>query len=305
MNVPANSQSHQIPEQWGSRQAFDLDWREALETGDPRWFSYPAKEPMTQTEIFESVKARRIEELLAAQAITAERILELGCGAAGMSIFLANKGFEVWAVDISMNALRVAQANATLHGSPDHLNLIRGNIFCLPFSNGGFDVVMSYGLLEHFGETNLPQLLDEALRLLKPGGLFLADIVPGPSRLSIRTLGIVLSFIGSVVYHLAKREKKKVNQLYSAYFEHLYENSFDDKAWTRILTQAGLHSVTVEVCRPFPPLAITGKLERVYVTLMQAAMPLWHSFDGRNTWLSRRWGWMYLAHGTQAPSRPG
>ena len=54
-------------------------------------------------------------------------------------------------------------------------------------------------------------------------------------------------------------------------------------------------SAAVEVCRPFSPLAITGRLGQHYVRLMQRAMPPWRAFDGRNTWLTRRWGWMDLA----------
>jgi SAM-dependent methyltransferase len=303
MNVHANPDANQVSAQSGSHEAFDLDWQEALETRDPRWFSYPAEEPASQTEIFEWVKARRIEDLLAAKGITTGRVLELGCGSAGMSIYLANRGFEVWALDISANALRVARMNAGLHGSPESLNLTCGDILRLPFAGGGFDVVMSYGLLEHFQERELAELLPESLRLLRPGGLFLADIVPGPSRVSIRTVGVALSFLGSLVYHLVKGEKDRLSQLHTAYFGHLYENTLDDRAWARILVRAGLQSVAVEVCRPFPPLAITGRVEQGYVQLMQRTMPLWQSFDGRNTWLTRRWGWMYLAHGTQPLSR--
>lgn len=278
-------------------QAFDLDWQQALITRDLRWFSYPAEQPVTQTELFEFVKAGQIERLLSAQNIRAGRVVEFGCGSAGMSIFLANMGFEVYASDISTNALCVARVNASLHESPDGLYFICGDTFCLPFGDGAFDVVMSYGLLEHFDERQLPKLLNEVLRVLRPGGLFLADIVPGPQRFSSRTVGLILSYVGSVLYHLVTGQGKKVGQLYETYFQHFYENVLDDREWARLLEQAGLQAVVVEVCRPFPPLAVRGRLERAYIKLMQAAMPLWKRFDGKNSWLSRRWGWMYLAHG--------
>jgi len=299
MTFATHSHAPSTPLEQGSHEAFDLEWQQALTTRDPRWFSYPAEHPRTQTEVFEWVKARRIERLLSARGIRKGRVLEFGCGSAGMSVFLANKGFEVYATDISMNALRVSETNAGLHGSPDCLHLICSDTFCLPFQDGGFDVVMSYGLLEHFDERHLSELLGEVLRVLRPGGLFISDIVPGPQRFSVRTVGLILSYVGSVVYHLAKGQGEKAKQLYAAYFQHLYENTFNDREWVQILERASLVSVTVDVCHPFPPLAVAGRLERTYVRLMKAAMPLWCWFDGRNSWLSRRWGWMYLAHGTR------
>ena len=186
-----------------------------------------------------------------------------------------------------------------LHGSPHNLYLICSDAFRLPFQDGGFEVVMSYGLLEHFEERQLPELLGEVLRVLTSGGLFIADIVPGLGRFSSRTVGVIVNYIGSVICHLVRDRGRRVSGLYAAYFDHLQENTVGDREWAQFLMQAGLRSVVVEVCRLFPPLAITGRLEQAYIKLMQAAMPMWRRFDGSNSWLARRWGWMYLAHGTR------
>ena len=46
----------------------------------------------------------------------------------------------------------------------------------LPFKNASFEVVLSGGLLEHFPDP-LP-VLTEMVRILRPGGIFYADVVP-------------------------------------------------------------------------------------------------------------------------------
>lgn len=283
----------------GGLAAFDEQWQQALEGREPRWFSYPAEHPTTQTEIFELVKAKRIEKMLADHGLRAGEVLEFGCGAAGMAIFLANRGFQVCAADISENALKVARINASLHGSPSNLTLVRGDVFQLPFGDGTFDVTMSHGLLEHFDEERSVGLIEEVLRVLRPGGLFVSDIVPGPRRLSVRTIGLGISYLASLAYHLVRGKAAKARGLYADYFRSHYENSLSDQEWGRILHNAGLEQVSVDVCRPFPPLALSGHCERAYVRLMRAGLPLWERFDGRNSWFSRRWGWMYLAHGAK------
>jgi SAM-dependent methyltransferase len=288
--------------QAADRHTFDREWQQALSSRDPRWFSYPAEQPATQTEVFELVKAGRIGQLLSLHGIGTGRILELGCGSAGMSVYLANLGFQAFAVDISTNAVEVARINAERHGAPPGFGTLRCDVLALPFADRSFDVVMSYGLLEHFQEQQVVLLVEAALRALRPGGLFLADIVPGPARFTARTVSTAVGYVGSLAWHLLRGRARQAGRLHRDYFAHYYENTLDDRDWAGILTRLGLRSVQVEVCRPFPPLALAGRAEGAYVRLMQAAMPLWLKFDGRNSWLSRHWGWMYLAHGTKGES---
>jgi len=284
---------------WGSRGAFDTDWHEALETRDRRWLAYPAEKPITQVELFELVKAKRIEQLLAAYGIRSGRVVEYGCGSAGMSVYLANRGFESHAIDVSAKALLVARLNTQLHHAGGRPTLVRSDAFRMPYSDGMFDVAMSHGLLEHFESAQLPALIEEVLRVLRPGGLFVADVVPGIGRLTSRTVGQLANYLASALYYLAIGRLARARGLRAEYFGHLYENTMSDKQWASVLEESGIRSVEVEVCRPFPPLALSGKLEQVYLGLMIRALPLWRRFDGSNTWWSRRWGWMYLVHGVR------
>ncbi len=286
-------------EHQGSLEEFESEWEEALKTDRIRHLAYPNAHPSNQVELFEREKARQIDAVLKAKGIQNGLVLEYGCGSAGMSIYLHNLGFTAVASDVSLNALKVADKNYSRNGSGESagLNLLAANAFQLPFADHTFDIVMSYGLLEHFDDEQAFEVIKESVRILKPGGIMLSDIIH--SRFSARTVGLALSFSASFLYHVISLDFKRLRGLRSAYFHEFYENDLNDKDWYMLLQRAGLRDVDVRVCRPFPPLALGGYPEKLYVGLMERCLRFWHWFDASQSWLIRRWGWMYLTVATK------
>ena len=283
----------------GNPDVFDAEWRTALESGDPRWLSYPAERAATQAELFEHVKARQVDQILAEHGIVSGRVLEYACGSAGMSSYLANRGFDVVAADLSINGLRLAQKNAQLRAVPStHFAVSIGDVFHLPFADASFDVVMSYGLLEHFTEPVLVELLAETNRVLRPGGLHIVDIIHG--RWSIRTFASLLNFAASASASAVRGQSERIPQLYRAYFENYFENTLHPADWARLFEASGLQQVVVQTCRPFPMLAVSGRIERAYVALLKSAMPLWAWFDATQLPGADTLGWMDLVYGVKA-----
>lgn len=282
----------------GSLAEFEQEWRGALDDQSSRYLGYPSLETKRQSDFFEWVKAQQILEILKASQLKHGNALEYGCGSAGISLFLAGQGFDCHICDLSLDALRVAQRNQQLHNTAvDFRSRVNTNVLSLPYADAAFDLVMSYGLLEHFEMEALHRLLDETLRVLKPGGLFLADIIPGPERWNVRTLGIMASYLGSASHKLMTGRWSQVPGLHQKYFEHYFETTYDDRTWARILGEHGLENVQVWVCRPFPPLALPERWEKHYTNLMRCMLTLHERFDQANNWFTRRWGWMYLASG--------
>lgn len=104
------------------------------------------------------------------------RVLDLGCGKAMTSIFLAREfGARVWAVDLWMdpdhNWRRVVDA-----GCADNVCPVRSEAHALPFAQGYFDAVVSVDAYHYFGTDEL--YLDYLTRFIRPGGL-LGVVVPG------------------------------------------------------------------------------------------------------------------------------
>lgn len=115
-----------------------------------------------------------------------EQILDLGCGRGAVLLMAAAllqggkaTGIDIWkTIDQSGNALSAALKNAEREGVAERIALQTADMRQLPFANASFDLVLS-SLAIH----NIPKredrykALDEAVRVLKPGGgLIIADI---------------------------------------------------------------------------------------------------------------------------------
>ena len=107
------------------------------------------------------------------------RVLDLGCGRAITSIFLA-KEFDVfvWANDLwisaSENWQRVKEA-----GLGNRVFPIHANVHDLPYPRGFFDAVISIDAFHYFGTDEM--FLSQFLPFLAPGGQ-IGIVVPGLAR---------------------------------------------------------------------------------------------------------------------------
>jgi cyclopropane fatty-acyl-phospholipid synthase-like methyltransferase len=104
------------------------------------------------------------------------RVLDLGCGRAISSIFLAREfGVQVWATDLwipaSENQRRIVAAGVSERVVPIH-----AEAHTLPFAEGFFDAIVSVDAYHYFGTDDL--YLGEALRFLVPDGQ-IGIAVPG------------------------------------------------------------------------------------------------------------------------------
>ena len=105
------------------------------------------------------------------------RVLDLGCGAALTSIFLAREfGARVWAADLwidpSRNWERIREA-----GVADLVVPLRVEAHALPFADGFFDAVVSIDAFNYFGTDDL-YLSWHLGRVVAPGGR-IGMVVPG------------------------------------------------------------------------------------------------------------------------------
>ncbi len=101
-------------------------------------------------------------------------IADLGCGTGTLSKLLTERDHFVYGIDVSSKLIKVAISKSHKNFSP-----LISDISNLPIKNTSFDGIISFGVLDQVEQ--IEQVVDEAARVLKPGGLFLFDISPFPT----------------------------------------------------------------------------------------------------------------------------
>ena len=119
------------------------------------------------------------------------KVLDLGCGRAKSSIFLAREfGVDVWAVDLWIapdeNLRRVSDA-----GVVDKVTVLSANARELPFEHGFFDAILSLDAYQYFGTDDL--FLPYIVQFLQPAG-----------SLAFASAGLVREIEGEVPEHLRR-----------------------------------------------------------------------------------------------------
>lgn len=113
---------------------------------------------------------RRIEWIHIFRWLNAEKgnkILDVACGNGCMTLKLAEKGCQIYGIDISIDAIQQANNLAEITRTTCEFQVADAQQ--LPYPSNIFDKVVSSSSLEHI--TNDALALNEVLRVLKPGGI--------------------------------------------------------------------------------------------------------------------------------------
>ena len=95
------------------------------------------------------------------------RVVDFGCGSGGNTVLLANRGAELWGVDISADLIRLAQRRLAVNGRAGGAQFVVGSAHDLPFPDGSVDVLLGIAILHHL---DLALVAKEVHRVLRPGG---------------------------------------------------------------------------------------------------------------------------------------
>lgn len=111
----------------------------------------------------------RARYLFAARLCRGKRVLDLGCGAGYGTAEMARTAAFAAGVDVAEEA--AACARRLYPDSP--ASFLAASATAVPFSGGSFNLITAFEVIEHLSEW--PALLQEARRLLAPGGQFLVS----------------------------------------------------------------------------------------------------------------------------------
>ena len=100
-------------------------------------------------------------------------IFDLGCGVGRHLVYLGGRGFRMAGADISPTGIERAHAACAERGLTCDGRV--SDMTALPWPDATFDAALSTSTIHHGLRANILRTIDEVWRLLKPGGLFLAD----------------------------------------------------------------------------------------------------------------------------------
>tara|TARA_B100000212_G_C27380943_1_gene537023 strand:+ start:1297 stop:2088 length:792 start_codon:yes stop_codon:yes gene_type:complete len=100
------------------------------------------------------------------------KILDVGCGTGDQLKIFEKIGFDAYGLDPAPDMITIAKKNVI---DPSKISL--GSCEHLPFDNNTFDCVVMVEVLRYFDSKSIDKALEEARRVLKPGGIMFCTFV--------------------------------------------------------------------------------------------------------------------------------
>lgn len=248
---------------------------ERVELGSPRFFEladsvfYRWNEPLHD----ETGKFGRIFDY---PRYRGKRVLEIGCGMGCMASNWARHGAEIAAIDLNPVAVAQTRRRFEVFGLKGEVR--EADAEALPFSDGSFDYVYSWGVLHH--TPGIRQAVREIHRVLRPGGRF----------------GLMLYNRGSVLFRYFVQYQEGLVNLESRFLDAVALGSrYGDGG----RAEGNPHTWPVtrhEVLAELIPMFVRPEI-KVLGTDVPEALNTWFPGLGRTLplgWckaLARRWGW--------------
>lgn len=124
--------------------------------------------------IFGNLDIYLFDQLLKGTVREGMRVLDAGCGAGRNVQYLMQAGIEIYGADVSAEAIAQVRKMAA-HVTPPlpYKNFVVADLASLPYADAFLDVVLCSAVL-HFArnEVHFRRIVQELVRVLKPGGLF-------------------------------------------------------------------------------------------------------------------------------------
>jgi SAM-dependent methyltransferase len=119
-------------------------------------------------------KVRKVARLFKEKQVS--NVLDIGCGTGRNSLFLAKKGFEVYAFDQSKNAVKRAKELATKENLKLKIRTWDMTHFPYPYPSSYFSAVLSTKVIHHATIGNIRRIASEISRITKNGSYLFLEV---------------------------------------------------------------------------------------------------------------------------------
>ena len=108
---------------------------------------------------------KRFLKLVLKYSKNGKPVLECGSGTGKFSAYLASLGLDTYAIDIESAMVDQAKELSNKVSPNNPVKVLQGNIKRIPFPNKFFSVTHSSGVLEHYSDSEIVEILNEQLRV--------------------------------------------------------------------------------------------------------------------------------------------
>lgn len=278
-----------VDKKGGSVSFFDKQWKNYRE-------SRFRNKITTRAQVDFFIKQRINDLVTLFEKAEGKKVINCGCGAGTWSIPLAKLGYEVTNFDLSHEAIKLTKERFLKENFKG--NFKEGDLRAIDYEDDTFDIVVSFGVLEHFEDVE--PVIKEMIRILKPNGIFLADIIT--KRFSIHSLETWINKVLSITFYLLTfKFNKIIRVIMGDYDPDFYENIYSYKFYEDIAKKHGLDS-NVKGVRAFPFINLPKRIDEKYASFLRIFSKAFKRFDNSSSKFSRFWGAIWALSGIKKGS---
>jgi SAM-dependent methyltransferase len=202
----------------------------------------------TSTRTTPSSAVKRLLAYIAEHEPTlGKNVIDLGCGIGRNSIYLAEQGYKVTAVDFAETAIEMFRQTLVDHPPAERIDLRQVNLAQrLPFDDDAFDFAIDIVTTMTLTQNELPGFEAELRRVVRPGGMFLTYVLssddgfleataPGAATTTVEESGITDNYL----------TEEQLRQLYRRWevvaidkvekVDHFYGKNYTRRIWWMLL----------------------------------------------------------------------
>lgn len=208
------------------------------------WDNYVANaEEIARSDGFADLRDAILER---AELAESDVVVDIGSGTGLLALPAAEVVNEVWAVDVATRMSHYLSAKAA-SASLDNIVPVVASAVSLPLVDDHADVVLSNYCFHHLRDDSKRQAIDEAVRILKPGGrLVFGDMMFRIGIANPRDRQVIAQKVSTIARRGPAgflRLAKNGARIVSGSWEH----PADADWWNETLEDAGLLDVSVQV----------------------------------------------------------
>ena len=109
-------------------------------------------------------------------------LLDIGCGTGIIDASLAAHVHRIFATDFSEVMTQKARSNTATCGN---VHVVTCDCTAIPFKDGAFSKLVMYAVAQYLSQAQIGQMLGEAQRVIRPGGLIMLGEIPRARDMSL------------------------------------------------------------------------------------------------------------------------